>query len=182
MFVWNAYLQVRNLLDKNAKRPNKVLLVSSILLFMMVTGVSCSPFRRRCIRLTIHLRPKRWVIGVYCFYDVIVRSGGRVSISAYFADLTQKWQICATSFIEFEIIVVDFILVSPLVLPIIVRILTRGPRYTACTMCGSPIGGFAFSPFWRGSAAGVSCVFFPQANSNLIVVSSLCCLFDLGYE
>ena len=119
MFVCNAYLQVRNLSDKNAKRPNKVLLVSSTLLFLMITGVSFSLFRRRCIRL-IHLRPKRWVIRVCSFYNVVVRLGGRVPISAYFADLTQKRQIVVASFTEFEVIVADFILVSPLVLPIIV--------------------------------------------------------------
>ena len=43
MFVYNTYLQMRNLSDRNAKRPNLLLLVFSILLFMLITCVSC-PF------------------------------------------------------------------------------------------------------------------------------------------
>ena len=41
MFVYNIYLQVRNLSDRNAKRPNVFMLVASTLLFVMTTTVSC---------------------------------------------------------------------------------------------------------------------------------------------
>ena len=40
MFMYNMYLQLRNLSDKSAKRPNMLLLVSSTLLFMLITSVS----------------------------------------------------------------------------------------------------------------------------------------------
>ena len=41
MFAYNTYLQMRNLSDRNAKRPNLLLLVFSIILFMLITCVSC---------------------------------------------------------------------------------------------------------------------------------------------
>ena len=39
MFVYNMYLESRNLSDRNARRPNALLLVTSTLLFMMITAV-----------------------------------------------------------------------------------------------------------------------------------------------
>lgn len=48
MFMYNMYLQIRNLSDKNANRPNMLLLVSATLLFVMITCVSCHFFRRHC--------------------------------------------------------------------------------------------------------------------------------------
>ena len=41
MFVYNMYLQVRNLSDRSAKRPNMLMLAASTLLFVMITTVSC---------------------------------------------------------------------------------------------------------------------------------------------
>ena len=53
--------------------------------------------------------------------------GGKVPLSAYFADLPRKKQIAATAFFEFEVLVADFVLVSVFVLSVITRLLTRGP-------------------------------------------------------
>ena len=41
LFVYNMYLQICNFADKNTDRPNMLLLVSSTLLFALVTSVSC---------------------------------------------------------------------------------------------------------------------------------------------
>lgn len=71
---------------------------------------------------------------------------GLIPVSLYFADLTRKKQIAVTALFEFQVIVADFILVSPLVLPTVTGLNKRGSRYIVCAMCGSPIGGFALSP------------------------------------
>ena len=44
MFMYNMYLQIRNLSDRNARRPNVLLLTSSTLLFVMITSVSWISF------------------------------------------------------------------------------------------------------------------------------------------
>ncbi|KAF9650628.1 hypothetical protein BDM02DRAFT_3220464 [Thelephora ganbajun] len=91
MFVYNMYLQLRNLSDRNATRPNVLLLVSSTLLFVMITA--------------------RWAIGVARIYEAVVDLGGRVPISKYFADITAKKQIGVTALFEFQVLVADLILV-----------------------------------------------------------------------
>ena len=80
-----------------------------------------------------------------------------MTVSEYFADTTLKKQVAVTAALfDFQVIVVDFVLVSVPVLPVTTRLLTRGSRYIACTTCVSPTGGSVLSPLLHGSVSGVS--------------------------
>ena len=75
MFVYNIYLQVRNLSDRSAKRPNVFLLVASNLLCVMITAVSCF-FSGDTASITIVSSipswPQRWAVGVARIYEAVV--------------------------------------------------------------------------------------------------------------
>jgi len=68
-----------------------LLLVSSAFLFLMITA--------------------RWAIGVARLYEAVVTLGGRVNLSAYFANIPDPKQIAVTMLFDFQVIVADFILV-----------------------------------------------------------------------
>ena len=128
------------------------------------------------------LRSQRWAIGVTRIYEGVIHLEGQIPLSEYFADITLGKQIIVTALFESQVIVADFILVSLFVLPIVTRLLTRGSRYIACTMCGNPTGGSALFPPWHGSVSGVRGSSSPQANRNLTTVFSLYWSFDLDHD
>jgi len=91
VFGYNMYLQIHNLSGGDPKRPNILMLVSSTVLFVMITS--------------------RWAVGIARVYEAVVSLEGQIPVSLYFADLTRKKQIVVTALFEFQVIVADFILV-----------------------------------------------------------------------
>lgn len=142
MFVYNMYLQIRNLSDRNARRPNVLLLVTSTLLFMMITSVSYissdgTPGVRN--QFLIHLGSQRWAIGVARIYEAVVDFEGRVPLSKYFANITLKKQITVTALFESQVIVADFILVSLSSFRLSLTFLRGGPDISLVPRVETPL-------------------------------------------
>lgn len=73
-------------------------------------------------------------------------SGGQISMSKYFADITPKEQIIVTALSEFEIIFVDLILVSRFVLNrFIARLLTQGTGISLVSCVGASLVALHYS-------------------------------------
>ena len=70
--------------------------------------------------------------------------GGQIPVSDYFADITLKKQVIATALFEFQVIIVDLILVSRSILRHSAPY--AGSRYIVCITSGSLTCGFALFP------------------------------------
>jgi len=118
---------------------------------------------------------QRWVIEVARIYEAVVHLEGRISLTKYFADVTLKKQIAVTALFEYQMIIVDFVLVSVFTLLVTTRLLMRGSgsRCIACITCANPTGGSVLSPPLHGSVPGVSRPVFAGEGRNLIVVISI---------
>ena len=71
---------------------------------------------------------------------------GEIPLTAYFVDLTRKKQVAVTFIFGLEVMMADFILVSPFFPPTVTWPLKPKISCIACITYGSHIGGFVFCP------------------------------------